>query len=145
MQNQKSAMPKYIKQKEPILFPKDEYSPEDIKALQKKAFIWASKEQEHFCPKADRGYATENCFKDAAMKYGLHQSFFCDPDDLKTVYLRMWWTRTNEVAYAIIENGNELRNLMPSLFDQMVRNGLYAYLKAEQPHVCSTIFGRDRA
>ena len=123
-----------------ILFPKEKYSPEEITEFQRQAYAWAANEQKHFCPKAHKGQMKR--MDDAASKYGLHESFFSDPDNPDdVVYYRMWWNGSHDLSYAIITNGRQLSENNPELFSQMIRNGIYAFLRENSPAVCKALYG----
>ena len=101
--------PPHVKQKTPMLFPQKSYTAEEMTQLQKDAFTWAAKEQANFCPLAHKGAMKRAGFESAAMKIGLHESFFCDPDDPNLVLLRMWWEKSHKLSYTITYHG--IRNL----------------------------------
>ena len=110
---------------------------EELRRLRGEAFAWAEEEQQHFMPEAR--LVNMRHPELAPHKYGVHISWFESPEGDRAL-ARVYWTADRKIMYYRLNNLPELRREHPELTALMLLNGVYAYLKAEQPLLCRGMF-----
>ena len=103
------------------------------------AFAWAKSEMEGMFPDADR--VNLNDLDQRVEKYGAHLSVFVNEDESEAI-LRAYWSDGNRVKYSHLENYTQLRTEKPAELDQLLRNGVYAYMVATDPAKAEEIYNK---
>lgn len=78
-------------------------------------------------------------FSDLTENYSTHVSVFASDVEHKC-YLRVFWPESQKALYFEVKNFEKNRKETPELFKLLQRNGVYAYLRSNDPEECQRVF-----
>lgn len=119
-------------------FPKSDYTEEDMARFRREAWEWAEKDHKKIFPDL-QPVRLRNLDKHV-QKYGVHFSFYADPDDHSKAVYRVLWEYDNKVLIRRLVNLKELEEEHPDLVAYYLLNGVYAYLHEVKPSICQKVF-----
>ena len=114
--------------------------PANIDSLKTRAFKWAKKEQEHFCPKIENVKVVG--LEKRPDRYESHVAFFVNEDETEAL-IRSYWPAENLVKYRKLHNFDELKQEHPELLQHYLENGCYAYTRAEEKFYFRRKYGKE--